>query len=136
LEGWLPEELGETMAHYPDLSPYTYDSVDQKMLNVGWLSREHPYTTGTAPEGLTDALAKMASEKVKVQRGMHFCELCPDFRTAREHTSRGDVFIGSGEIHVADGKEVVYASPAMIVHYVEDHGYLPPAEYCTAILKA
>jgi hypothetical protein len=124
------------MAYYPDLSPYTYDSADEEMRNVGWLCREHPYTTGTAPAGLVDALALLARDAVNVQRGMHFCDLCPDFGTAREHTSRNDVFIGSGEIRVTDGRGATYASPAMIVHYVERHGYLPPEEYCVTVLDA
>lgn len=106
------------------------------MRNVGWLSREHAYPTGSAPEGLVDALAMLARDAVNVHRGMHFCDLCPDFRTAREHTSRGDVFIGSGEIRVTDSGGTTYASPAMIVHYVEHHGYLPPEEYCKAVLGA
>ncbi|MET8247725.1 hypothetical protein ABZV31_26965 [Streptomyces sp. NPDC005202] len=124
------------MAYYPDLSPYTYDTADREMLTVGWLSREHPYTTGTAPEGLVEALVRLAREAVNVQRGMHFCNLCPDFQTARAHTSRGDVFIGSGEIRVTSDSGIVYAAPTMIVHYVEDHAYLPPEEFCVAALGA
>lgn len=123
------------MAYYPDLSPYTYNTTDQEMLNVGWLSREHPYVTGVAPDGLIAALVQLAAMKVNVQRGMHFCDLCPDFRTAREHTSRGNLFIGSGEIHVTSTRGTVYASPAMIVHYVEDHSYLPPEDFCTTVLN-
>ncbi|WP_416520588.1 hypothetical protein [Streptomyces achromogenes] len=117
------------MAYYPDLSPYSYDAGGREMLDVGWLSRDHECTTGIASAGLVEALAGLARHAVNVQRGTHFCELCPDFRTARQHTSRGDVFLGSGEIHVPNGRGVTYASPAMIVHYVEDHSYLPPEDY-------
>ncbi|MCA1223021.1 DUF7919 family protein [Streptomyces sp. 8L] len=124
------------MTYYPDLSPYTYDSSDQEMLNVGWLSRDHPFNIGTAPSGLVPALVELAREPVNVQRGMHFCELCPDFLTARENTSRGDLFIGSGEIRVTGRQGIAYASPVMIVHYVEQHGYLPPADYCAAVLPS
>lgn len=124
------------MTYYPDLSPYTYDSSDEKMLNIGWLSREHPFNTGIAPPGLVDSLTEMARESVNVQRGMHFCELCPDFQTARENTSRGNVFIGSGEIRITDHGGITYVSPAMVVHYVEQHNYLPPADYCRAVLAS
>lgn len=122
------------MAYYPDLSPYAYDAADREMINIGWLSREHPYTTGVTPAGLLEALVQLAATKVTIKRGMHFCDLCPDFKTAREHTSRGNVFIGSGEIHATNDKGTVYASPAMIVHYIEDHSYLPPEDYCIAVL--
>ncbi|MER5304788.1 hypothetical protein ABT039_35695 [Streptomyces lasiicapitis] len=123
------------MTYFPDLSPYRYSDSTQSMLNVGWLAREHPFPTGTAPEGLVETLAELAKHSVNVQRGMHFCELCPDFQTARQNTSRCDTFIGSGEIRVPGSKRVTYASPAMIVHYVEEHSYLPPAEYCEAVMR-
>ncbi|GAA3661090.1 hypothetical protein ACLIYM_24680 [Streptomyces fenghuangensis] len=124
------------MTYYADLTPYSYDEVDSSntLLNVGWLSREHGYRTGEAPEGLIEALAKLAERKVNMQRGMHFCELCPSFEVARENTSRGNTFIGSGEIRVPGREGAVYAAPAMIVHYVESHAYLPPEEFIESVL--
>jgi hypothetical protein len=124
------------MTYYPDLSPYTYDSSDREMLNVGWLSRDYPFTIESTPPNLVSALVELAHEPVNVQRGMHFCELCRDFQTATGSTSRGDLFIGSGEIHITRRKGITYASPVMIVHYVAQHGYLPPADYCTAVLTS
>ncbi|WP_223731097.1 DUF7919 family protein [Streptomyces purpurogeneiscleroticus] len=124
------------MTYYPDLSIYTYSESDNPMLNVGWLSRDHEYRKGEAPEGLIKALAKLAKESVNVQRGMHFCELCPSFQVARENTSWHDIFIGSGEIHVASPQGTAYAAPAMIVHYVDSHAYLPPEDFCNAALQA
>ncbi|MEU6663542.1 hypothetical protein [Streptomyces sp. NPDC046821] len=122
------------MTYFADLSSYSYLEVNEAMLNVGWLDREHEYTTGPAPAGLVDALADLATGAVSVCRGTHFCNLCPDFQTARENTSRGETFIGSGEVRVTSARGTIYTSPAMIVHYVETHGYLPPEEYCEAVL--
>jgi hypothetical protein len=127
------ETLVTEMTHYPDLSPYQYSESPHPMLNVGWLEREHGYPTGPAPEGLVEELTDRARGAVNVYRGIHFCRLCPDFSTARQNTSRGGVFLGSGEIRVT-GPGATYASPAMIVHYVEAHSYLPPQEYCDAVL--
>jgi len=31
------------------------------------------------------------------------------------------------------GREVIYASPLVILHYIEVHNYLPPAEFISAI---
>ncbi|UUQ64641.1 hypothetical protein NLK61_26125 [Pseudomonas fuscovaginae UPB0736] len=31
------------------------------------------------------------------------------------------------------GREVIYASPLLILHYIEVHNYLPPAEFISAI---
>jgi len=32
------------------------------------------------------------------------------------------------------GEDVLYVAPGMIVHYVKDHAYAPPAEFCEAVL--
>jgi hypothetical protein len=38
----------------------------------------------------------------------------------------------NGEIRVP-GDDVIYAAPLLIVHYIEEHGYLPPAEFLKAL---
>ncbi|WP_444875697.1 DUF7919 family protein [Streptomyces griseicoloratus] len=124
------------MPYYADLSPYTYDSSDQNALSVGWLDSDHPYPTGPTPDGLVSALVQHANHPVNVHRGMHFCNLCPDFQTARSNISRGNHFIGSGEIHIKGRDGRVYAAPLMIIHYLEAHRYLPPEEFCAAALGA
>lgn len=128
--------LGEAMAYFPDLSPYSYSPSVQEMLNIGWLAREHPYNTGDAPDGLLTSLVSMAHDPINMQRGMHFCELCPEFQTARSNTSRGHLFLGSGEIRVAGRRRITYVSPVMIIHYIEQRDYLPPAEFCAAALAS
>jgi hypothetical protein len=48
-------------------------------------------------------------------RGVHRCEICG------QATSHGEFFI--------DLNGVRYILPNMVVHYVEAHGYAPPAEF-------
>lgn len=127
---------GFQITYYSDLSPYSYSPCSREMVNVGWLSREHAYKKGIPPPALLTALVRMANNPVNVHRGMHFCELCPDFQTARFNTLRDHIFIGSGEIRIADNRGMIFASPVMIVHYVEQHNYLPPAEFCAAVLTS
>jgi hypothetical protein len=40
--------------------------------------------------------------------------------------------MSNGEIRVFR-QGVIYAAPIPIVHYVEEHGYLPPAEFLQAV---
>ncbi len=40
----------------------------------------------------------------------------------------------NGEIRVTD-EGVTFAAPVLIVHYIEEHGYLPPAQFLDAIEK-
>jgi hypothetical protein len=42
---------------------------------------------------------------------------------------------GDGEIGVSDGG-VTFAAPVLIVDYVEQHLYLPPAQFLAAVEKA
>ncbi|MFK0288036.1 hypothetical protein ACIQVL_47280 [Streptomyces sp. NPDC090499] len=132
------------MAYYQDLSPYEYsDDPDdsgermgsgESLLNVGWLAEGHEIPQGEVPDGLVEALLELAKDTVNVYRGMHFCDFCVTFQEARKNVRFRDVFIGSGEIHVRGGEGRVYAAPALVVHYVADHGYQPPMEFVDAVL--
>jgi hypothetical protein len=33
-------------------------------------------------------------------------------------------------------KGLIFAAPILITHYIEEHGYLPPAEFLKAVEKA
>jgi len=42
---------------------------------------------------------------------------------------------GNGEIRVAN-EAVIFAAPVLVVHYLEEHAYLPPAEFLKAVANA
>lgn len=61
--------------------------------------------------------------------GFHVCEYCkPGARNRYPNTSSGDVTLvfESGRI---------WEMPDMILHYVADHGWLPPAEFVDDVLR-
>jgi hypothetical protein len=129
------------MAYYKDLSRYEYsDERGERagsaapLLNVGWLAEGHEFLRGDVPGGFVEALLELAKDTVNVYRGMHFCDFCPTFQEARKNVRFRDVFIGSGEVHVRGGEGRVYVAPALVVHYVADHGYQPPREFVDAVL--
>jgi len=70
---------------------------------------------------VVERMKLLAANPVNLYRGYHFCDLCPD-RSAR----------GNGEIRAA-GDGIIYAAPVLIVHYIEAHGYQPPAAFLAAI---
>jgi hypothetical protein len=41
----------------------------------------------------------------------------------------------NGEIRVSRAG-VTFAAPVLIVHYIEEHGYLPPVQFLTAVEEA
>jgi hypothetical protein len=126
------------MAYFPDLSPYAYSHHAQPgVVHVGWLDGVHEYPKGKVPEHLVAEMARLSMSPTELYRGFHVCELC---RVPKNLKQAGDKAwwewarprASNGEIRVRRG-EVTYAAPVLIVHYIEEHGYLPPQEYLQAI---
>ena len=83
----------------------------------------------------------LTSKRVELYRGEHTCELCkgaPDLFVGKTinpaWTRWADQRSSNGEIRVA-GEGVVFAAPVLIVHYIEEHGYLPPAQFLEAVAR-
>ncbi len=131
------------MAHFPDLSPYSYDhrkELDPNVLNVGWLSGDSDFVRGKVPEAFTSALFHLAESPINLYRGSHSCELCADpviwkAEGARFSLTRIPGSGGNGEIHVPGLDGITYVAPALIAHYVKVHQYLPPQEFIDTVLR-
>lgn len=135
------------MAFFPDLSPYAYgNDVQPGVVHVGWLDGVHAYSKGAVDRRLVEKIKMLAKKPVELYRGYHLCELCveppglqhslipnrivtdPDCSWARWADQRSS----NGEIRVRLGN-VTYAAPVLVAHYIEEHGYLPPADFLKAI---
>ena len=130
------------MAFFPDLSPYTYFSVDhfsvdrgQRMLNVGWLGGSEAFATGPFPADLLACVLVLCRSSVNCTHGFHECELCPPTGDGSLLVGLGGarVALGNGEIHVQDDNGIAYAAPTLIYHYIRDHDYGPPHEFTEAL---
>lgn len=118
------------MSYYQDLTPYNYHHHSIKELNVGWLDKNFPFEKGEVPAGFLNNLKKIAEHQVFQTRGFHFCDFC------REQVVDGKIkcATSSSELRVIGKNGISYASPQMIVHYIEDHQYLPPKEFVDAVM--
>jgi len=126
--------------HFDDLAPCTYHSgpLDAgawraPLRAIGWLEHPHQFPLGTVPVGLVwrlRALITQTNEHFPGYRfrGVHACSLCD--AEGRKHGSLG----WSQENLIIPGEDEVFAAPGGIVHYVEDHRYLPPAAFIAAAL--
>ncbi len=132
--------------YFPDLSPYSYaiKFALPKVLNVGWLDRSMPYSRGTVASGFSDQLKKwFVKARVNLMRGIHECNFCrPDqwpplpLEENPAITVAGKRFLlGHCEIWIPGTNENVYASPALIIHYIEQHDYCPPEEFIVAAMN-
>lgn len=125
------------MTTYEDLSPYVYEPTDPSVttLNVGWLGRASSFDTGSVDEQVRAALVLLAADHdVNLMRGMHDCELCDRESPIREPLNDRVVALGCSEIHVTADDGVVYAAPTLVIHYIDEHGYLPPQAFTDAVV--
>jgi hypothetical protein len=123
---------------FADLTPYTYGLLPKQqpwkdVLNVGWLSCEHPFTTGELSSSFSHILQCLISWPVfdpidtGIAMGYHGCEFCSPLG-AEEPAS------GTGELWVPGAGRLIYVAPTLVAHYVEAHRYLPPQEFIEAVL--
>ncbi|MGJ4996042.1 hypothetical protein ACQR0Z_16565 [Bradyrhizobium sp. HKCCYLS3077] len=128
--------------YFPDLTPYTYGGeLEPKVLNIGWLSATHPFTTGPRDDQLTDALRQLRGSPVNLYRGYHCCEFCdPPPLLAGPNgmpiVEAPPEILGNGEIRITGPDGTRYAAPVLILHYVTAHGYRPPQPFIEAAIAA
>lgn len=104
---------------------------------VGWLSASEPYAKGALDEecllrlrGLHSALRDRHYDPMvpAVTVGGHLCELC----IAEGRPPHGEQL----ELYVRDPVRGGYEAPAMLLHYIDAHGYRPPKAFVRAVIAA
>ena len=120
------------MTYYTDLSETTMITAGSHIRAIGWLDDKHVFQAGEAPAEFVRKLQKIIEKYAESEGalgwildsffGYHTCELCHKF----DH---------GGNFGVPAG-QVLYVAPAMISHYVEEHGYLPPQQFIDAVLES
>ncbi|MHA6829971.1 DUF7919 family protein [Ralstonia pseudosolanacearum] len=126
--------------HYADLTfycrqiaPYTLSGV----VNVGWLDVRSEFENGAVPTAFVERLNLIAGgvedfkALVEPIRELPVCEICGEV----ELRDAKGMLIQNAEIWVPSGSKI-YTSPITILHFIEIHGYRPPAEYINAVLCA
>jgi hypothetical protein len=118
------------MSWYQDLDTHTMVATGDHVRAVGWLSSDHPFTRASVSAEFSARLrefVRLAADSADALYfpafgGFHTCDLC-------------DAFHDSRNFGVPAG-ELLYVAPGMVAHYVERHGYSPPAEFITAVMAS
>ena len=90
------------------------------MVKVGWLDKGQPYTEGVAPVEFVEKMKQMPF--TLFTKGFHTCPFCGNATSSCQYLIK------------ISGKKY-YDVPQMIVHYMEEHNYLPPQEFMDAVMK-
>jgi len=133
------------MTYFKDLSPCTYFgsfiTSAEKLKAVGWLAWGHPYKERQTElsEAQFHQLLRLLQDPWEPGHfmGVHECEFCFDRSDSGRFTlERYGLVVHFGASNLfAPGKDCVYVAPSMIAHYVDKHGYEPPAEFWEAVVK-
>src|SRR5262245_55142707 len=118
------------MSYFPDMGCESLVVAGYHVRAIGWLHPSHPYTKG---EVLAEFLSRLKELTARggdsaealyfgALGGFHTCEFC-----GQAH--------GIGNFGVPSG-DLLFVAPEMIVHYIEEHGYIPPAEFVEAVLRS
>jgi len=127
--------------HFPDLTQYAYEPLKDGMpvLNVGWLGGGNSFPVGALPPDFLHTLKRISRQcRANQSRGTHACEYCSD--PYREIWSIQDGgakrLLGSAELWIPSPDQThIYAAPDLIIHYVDEHQYKPPAEFVLAVTR-
>jgi hypothetical protein len=115
------------MAWFEDLAECTYFHPLRvsALRAVGWLECGRPFSLGAVDPRVYSKLKELSADPWQpfVFAGHHSCDLC----TYEPGAS------GSGNVFVP-GDTVIYVCPELVVHYMNAHGYQPPAVFCSAVL--
>jgi hypothetical protein len=128
------------VTHIEDLAAYDYHHGAPEALAVGWLDSAKSFSTGSCPKEVRDKLADLAAKPVRLMRGYHYCQFCmasaPLPRILGTDTNlveMPDVARGNGEIWITRPDGTNFAAPQLIVHYIDEHSYLPPDGFIEAV---
>jgi hypothetical protein len=126
------------MAHFEDLSPFTYfGRWSDRLVAVGWLVPEREFVTGEVSREFFDALFSMLRRPWQpfATTGHEPCKFCRFTHGVTIIKYRGEeVSVGTNNLFVPDGNKA-FVAPSLIVHYIDSHKYQPPAEFQAAVLR-
>ncbi|NRD44297.1 hypothetical protein [Corallococcus exiguus] len=121
-----------------DLDPISYlEGTGAAQVAVGWLERGQPFSRGLVDEAFFMALARLCAAPWQpfVTAGRQPCTFCR-FSGGPALVARKGVHVPIGASNVfVPGAERLYVAPTMVVHYIDAHEYLPPAEFQDAVLR-
>jgi len=120
-------ELGDDGCMYaPDLATTCQFASGPAVRAIGWLENGKPIPTGETDPQFLVALRAHATDPCRwlpfAFAGMHFCDLGDCER------------ISGSQCVIVPAPSCLYIAPDLIVHYVEQHSYAPPAEFIAAVL--
>lgn len=127
--------------HFDDLSHYSYYQPRPftDVFNVGWIGETHEFSKGYVTADFLDKLKKIMrrdggfNAEVNKIRSIHSCNIC-GLQHFASLNAVNEIQQGSAEIWIPKLGGGFFSAPSMLLHYVADHDYLPPAIFVESVL--
>lgn len=124
------------MTYYADFS--LYDLIEYEKpegFTIGWLEDGYDYPVDEVSEEDLANIIDLGSLRQHRSRGWHSCTLCGEYTEHRATSERAGITyrLGHAEIRAVSDDGVLYVAPNLIIHYIVDHLYGPPAEFIDAV---
>lgn len=124
--------------HYDDSSPCDYFSSEAHgtLIAVGWLEPGHAYAGGEVDKGFVEKLCELLIDPWQpvIAMGRHACGFCR-LTGGPAIFQHGVMSIQMGVSNLfVPGDGLLYVAPSLILHYMDAHGYQPPAEFQHAVM--
>lgn len=128
----------------------THDqSPSKNVRRIGFLRRGIQFETGEVAEAVFERLCELTQNPFQpwVAAGVHICDLCrfigngvgtyyPKDSTGRTRTPGYRVSAASSDVDLwIPGDGLLFCCPTSITHYIDAHGFLPPDDFCQAVLR-
>lgn len=106
-----------------------------QLVAVGWIE-EAGFPTGDVPDEFIEKLIAAYPSKIIPDgtRGWHTCTLCHVLMPKPEWKEQVVEVAGHGH-YLVRHENLVYMAPALLLHYILDHGYQPPQEFIDAVIN-
>jgi hypothetical protein len=117
------------MTHIADLASISYSGFTGPVLAVGWLEWPQPFTRGPADPNFRLRLQAIVERPFVKYWGEYYCTLC------KAEGKPGPESVTSQAVLLVPGRHCVYETPSWIGHYISDHFYRPPDEFCDAVMS-
>jgi hypothetical protein len=108
--------------YFEDLYEEKNSYNDVTKVKVAWLDTVAPYNMGYCPREVVDKLKKL-EPRIRT-KGWHTCPFCKDATSSTQFL-----------IPVPGESKKFYDVPFMIIHYIEEHEYLPPQEFIDTVMN-
>jgi len=94
----------------------------------------HPYTDGEVDAEFFDKLVELLIKPWApgYLLGYDECPFCPESYTLTHKDT--EIRVGALNLFVP-GEGFLYVMPSLAAHYILNHGYAPPAQFCEAVLR-